>query len=599
VVESLPETFTLEGNYPNPFNVDNNVLKYFLCQNDTARFRALVRNVGTLDVTGYSVQWVVRDAGGVIVFTTTGSYGALAVGGEVTVTAPDVWSASGLGEFIVTATVTATGDVTPANDSRMLEQQVDNPALAHLLDYDIPNFQVNLSFGANGGRAMKFEPCSYPVLITHIEVQITSAAGNALMRVYGDNGSGNPGAVLFSGTFALIVGTNTIVVDSIPIASGAFFVTYQYADATTPTIPMDAEPSAGSNLTMPAMYLTNDGGATWTVTTGGDHPLRAMVMPTGAIVRDIRVDWMIFAGFFVPTNTSTQHQVQVSNRGTASDTFNVSLTIEDTTFARTVLFTQTLPVVGLAPGDSIVLLFDSYNYATPGERLITAQAIVPGDATPADNTLMAETQVCVYPSELSYDDGTIENGWAFTTAGNFWGARFDPPIYPCLLTGIMVNFQEVPAGFDDARIQVIDDNGTTLLFNTLDTEVEPGWNTYGVVPPVLVMDSYFYAGTEWVTAYPDCPFIGTDTDPPISYMARQRISGVWYYDVEEAGVRVTLCAPRIQNLVIRKTSGTDNIDINLRWSFPGISAETYYFIYASDSPTATYALVDSVLHPPQ
>jgi len=262
-------------------NVDNTALRYFHCQNDTVRFRALIGNPGTLAEPIYPVQWHVRDADSTVVFTTSGMYGPLAVGGTAIVTAPLVWNATVLGRYTVTATVTVPGDVVPANDSKMLEQQVDNPALAHLLRYDIPNFQVNLIIGVNGGRIMKFTPCSLPVVITQVQVEVTSGAGNARIRIYGDDGTGapNPSNILFDSLAALVIGSNSIAVPSIPIVTGSFFVAYQYADATTPYLPMDAEPSAGSNTTMPVMYMTYDAGATWALTTGADHPLRAMVSP--------------------------------------------------------------------------------------------------------------------------------------------------------------------------------------------------------------------------------------------------------------------------------------------------------------------------------
>jgi len=581
-------------------NVDNVSLRYFLCQNDASTFRALINNPGTMDVATYNVQWDVRDAGNIVVFTTTGTYGPLVAGSNTTVTAPAAWNATTLGEFIMTATVTAAGDVTPENNSKMLEQQVDDPALAHLLDYDIPNFQVNLSIGANGGRIMKFTPCQMPVEITSLQVELISTAGNALIRIYGDNGSGapNPASVLFSTTAALIVGNNVIPVPSVAVATGSFFVAYQYADATTPTIPMDAEPNAGTNLTMGVEYVTSDGGATWTLTAGGDHPLRAMVMPAGGIIRDISLDWMTFPGFFGPGSDPFAGDIQVTNNGTATDTFDVSLVIQDTTFARTVVFSQTLPVVGLAVGDSTEVTFDPYTFTTVGEYILTTNAIVPGDANPSDNMISAETQICAYPSELTYDDGTMENGWAFNTAGYYWGARFDPPIYPCKITGMKVYFNSFPAGSDDSRMKIYDDDGTTVRYDFLDTAIETGWNTY-VVPGLPVIDGFFYAGTEWVTAYPTAPFIGTDTNTPISYMARQLIAGVWYYDIEEAGVRVTVEATKVKNVVIQKTGGTDNVNINLSWNLAGAPSGTWFFIYKSDTPTGTYALVDSVAYPTQ
>jgi hypothetical protein len=581
-------------------NLSNNILRYFLCLEDVATFRARITNAGSIDVTSYDVEWVVRDETSTTVFMTSGTYGPILVGETITVTAPSAWTASAVGYFEVTGTVTAAGDVIPENNSRLFEQHVNDPTLTYLLRYDIPNFQVNLSLSPGGGRMMKFTPCSYPVEITQMQVEINSTTGNARLRIYGDDGAGNPNpaSVLFDSVAALTIGTNQIVVGSIPIASGSFFLAYIYVDATTPTIPMDAEPSAGANLVMPVMYRSVDSGATWALDSGGDHPLRAMVMPFGGIVRDISLDYLTFAGFFVPTNTSLAHQIQVRNNGSATDTFDVTLTIEDTTFARSVLLSESQPVVGLAPGDSALLTYSAFNYAAVGEYIITAQAIAPGDVNTSDNTIEAETQVCEYPSELTYDDGTFENGWAYNTAGNFWGARFDPPIYPCKITGMRVYFTSFPATYDDARMKIYAQDGSTVQYNYLDTSIDIGWNAY-TVPAVQVLSGFFYAGTEWVTAYPNAPFIGTDSDPPISYMARQLISGIWYYDIEDAGVRVTVDAARVNNLVIRKTGGTDNVNINLSWTFPGVAGQTWYFIYKSDTPTGTYALVDSVQHPTQ
>ncbi len=262
-------------------NVDNVEQVYFLCQNDLATFRALIENVGTLDVTTYNVQWNVDDETGITVFTTAGIYGPLLAGNNITVTAPLAWMATTLGEFIVTAVVTAAGDAIPENDSRQLEQQVDDPALAHLLDYDIPELQVQLSLNPNSGRAMEYDACTYPIDIIHLEVDNPDAAGNAIIRIYGDDGLDNPdpGAILFDSTVALIVGNNIIPTGIIPIVDGPFYVAYLYADATTPNLGFDGEPSASSNLTMPMQWRTINSGADWLLDSGGDLFLRAMVTP--------------------------------------------------------------------------------------------------------------------------------------------------------------------------------------------------------------------------------------------------------------------------------------------------------------------------------
>ncbi|KPL06447.1 hypothetical protein AMJ86_08500 [bacterium SM23_57] len=582
-------------------NVDNVDLQWFHCQDDPVTFRATVENAGEDVIDSFAVEWLVVDDIGDTVFTTSGYYiVTVPIGGEATVTAPSSWTASTVGEYFVTATVTAPNDVVPDNNSKEIEQQVYDPSMSTLLDYEEGAFAGNLSLNPNNGRAMEFTPCSYPIEITNVEVEITADVGQVIVQVIGDDGTDapDPGNVLFDTTFTTVTGVNSIPVGSIPITDGSFYVAYITSGTTNTSLPAANAPHAGNNATMGIVWATSTGGTSWTSSLSSDHPLRARIMAYGGEVRDITMDYLTFAGFFVPENTSIAHEVQVTNNGTQPDTFAVTLTIEDTTFARSVVFSETQNVVDLGVGDSTQLTFSSYNYATAGEYIVTAEAVVPGDASPGDNTIMAETQVCVYPSELTYDDGTFENGWAFNTAGNFWGSRFDPPIYPCVITGMRMNWSTVPAGYDNAKVQVIDDDGTTLLFNYEDESVVGGWNSY-TIPNIPVMNSFFYAGSEWVTAAPNAPYISTDTDEPISYMARLRIGGTWGYDIEDVSVRVTVDALAVENVVIRKTGGTDNIDVNLSWSFSGIAGETYYFIYESDEPAGTYALVDSVQHPVQ
>ncbi len=586
-------------------NVDNDSLKYFLCEGESVTFRALIENVQTDTVATYDIKWVVRNEAGTTVDSIQATYsGPLDPGTDTTQVAPSAWTGSVSDEYIVTCTVTATGDVEPANNVRLFEQQVYDPTVSTLLDYIIPNYQVNLVLDPSEGRAMRYDACSFPLEITHLEVE-GDAAGTARVRIYGDDGLDAPSGVMFDTLITLTAGMNTIPVSpSVPVASGPFYVAFIYADATTPNMPLDGDPSAGGNLTMPqVIWETADGGATWSATSSaGDHPLSARVIAFGGTIRDIRVDWMTFPGFFGPGSDPFEGQIQVTNNGTEADTFDVSLIIEDTTFARSVVFSETQTVTNLAVGDSAALTYGSYNFPGIGEYILTAEAVVLGDVTPGDNVLMAEHQTCSYPSELTYDDGDFENGWAFFDPGNFWGARFDPPFLPCKITDMRLNFSTVPTGYDNARVQIIDDDQTTLLYDVEDASVDTGWNTYSL-PDVLVMDGFFYAGTEWVTGAPNAPYFSTDTNEPISYMARQRIitptDTTWYYDTEEAGVRVTLDAAVMSPIVITRTGGSRNLDILLSWTFAGTVGETWYFIYESNAPYGTYTLVDSVAHPSQ
>jgi len=262
-------------------NVDNTLLRYFLCPSELVFFRTLVRNLGTQDATSFGVTWTVTDEGGLVTFSTGGVYGPLPTGDSLMVTAPLPWSASDLGEFVVTSTVTILGDILPENNIKVLEQYVYEPSLPYLMHYDIPDFQANLSLNPGMGIAMEFTPCDYPVTISQIQVQIASAPGIATLRIYGDDGLDDPDPdnILFDITLPLTVGNNLIPVGGISITSGSFYVAYEYLDPSTPSIPLDNEPSAGTNETMGVVYQRDNPSAGYVRYSHGDHPLRAMITP--------------------------------------------------------------------------------------------------------------------------------------------------------------------------------------------------------------------------------------------------------------------------------------------------------------------------------
>ena len=581
-------------------NVVNDSAKYFFCPSTPVTFGATVENLGTLAIPNYDVKWVVRDGAGVLSDSIQGSYTNLGIGVEANIVAPSAWNESAVGSYIVTCTILAPGDATPDNDDMLFEEYVYDPTLSTLLTYTESPFPVGLTMDPGEGYAMQYDACSYPVEITHLEIE-PQTAGAAAVRVYGDDGTGNldPTAVLYDSTVTLALINNIIpLVPPVPIASGPFYVAYINTGTVDLSVPMDDDPNAGANPVTSVRWSTNDNGATFDLVLGADHPLAARINPFGGTIRDVGVDWMTFPGFFGPGSDPFEGQIQVRNNGTEADTFDVSLTIEDTAFARTVVFSETQTVTNLAVGDSAELTYGSYNFPGIGEYILTAEAIAPGDANPSDNVLMAEHQTCLYPSELTYDDGDFENGWAFFDPGNFWGALFAPPFYPCKITDMRLNFSTVPAGFDNARAQIIGPDQTTLWYDYEDPAVVVGWNSYSP-GDILVMDSYFYAGTEWITGAPDAPYFSTDETEPISLMARQRITGVWYFDVEDPGVRVTVDAAVMSPIVITRTGGSRNLDMQLSWTFAGTAGTTWYFIYESSTPYGTYALVDSVLHPAQ
>jgi len=262
-------------------NVDNTSLRFFLCPGGPVTFRSVVRNLGTQEAISFNVNWTVTNEAGLVVFSGGEDYGPLAAGDSMMVTSSFPWLSPEPGDYEVTSVVTILGDVLPENNIKMLEQYVYEPSLPYLMHYDIPDFQANLILSPGMGTAMEFTPCEYPVTISQIQVQIASAPGIATLRIYGDNGLDDPDPdnILFDLTTPLVVGNNSFPVGDIPITSGSFYVAYEYFDPSTPSIPLDNEPSAGTNETMPVVYQRDNPSAGYVRYSHGDHPLRATITP--------------------------------------------------------------------------------------------------------------------------------------------------------------------------------------------------------------------------------------------------------------------------------------------------------------------------------
>jgi hypothetical protein len=139
--------------------------------------------------------------------------------------------------------------------------------------------------------------------------------------------------------------------------------------------------------------------------------------------------------------------------------------------------------------------------------------------------------------EVRWDDGVINNGWAFEYLCNAWAIR------GCLPEGSVLDSAGVyilsegdpywpwPDGIhQDILMQIFDNDGPggfpgTLVFSDV-TRVKPG-TSHAVVYPRIAISSAFYIANDQLTDYPDCEAQGVDAEVNHPDQMFIRMDNVW------------------------------------------------------------------------
>ena len=133
--------------------------------------------------------------------------------------------------------------------------------------------------------------------------------------------------------------------------------------------------------------------------------------------------------------------------------------------------------------------------------------------------------------EISYDDSSAENAWAWNDEANMWAVRFTPAEYPVTLeTGRFYIYPGWPdPGNDNFNVSIFDDDGPdgapgTLLGGPVNSgTIATGWVDVDVSSlDVTITDGDFYVALVQVGDYPNGVGIGTDEDGAWTQRSWQR-----------------------------------------------------------------------------
>ena len=186
-----------------------------------------------------------------------------------------------------------------------------------------------------------------------------------------------------------------------------------------------------------------------------------------------------------------------------------------------------------SPGQTESLaLADEWRPSTNGTYVIKVFTKLVGDMVPMDDTATVELHVVTMPATLTYDSGTPVHTWYFYQAGNGWGNRFVPPVYPCSVQSIRL-FMSMITAPSKPFVGIFDDKGPgggpgDTLFDTTvtDSATSPGsWYTVTLPSPVVIDSGAFYVGAISVVDS-ECAF-GMDSVPPLSNQRWECTAGSW------------------------------------------------------------------------
>ena len=336
---------------------------WFVPAGTTMSVSAEVENVGTDPISAYTIVWTARNAGGTMVWTETGNYGALAVGASIVRTAASQYTPNTTGYYEIEAHATCVGDANTENDIFLMEQGVG--ALGFdWMKYDDGTMESQIQFSAGNGWGQRFDPVSYPAKVESVMVGVGGPSTVSDIRIFHYDPTLQQFEEIWSYTGAIVQDWNTIslVSDNVVIFDGAFVLVYLYQEGASMEKD-DTPPIAAANLNMAWSACQVSGyGSTFYEETSGDWALRIYADSSSAVppepVVETSADTLYFGN--VTINTTVQQSVWVKNVG-GGDTLYVT-NIMFTPLAVDSAYNATPAIFALARFDSqeVVVTFNPH-----------------------------------------------------------------------------------------------------------------------------------------------------------------------------------------------------------------------------------------------
>jgi len=244
-----PESTTYQVHDVAVWKVMNDVSGgFFVYNSDSVNLWAMVKNTGNQPESNFDVYCQIRNPSNVLVFADTVTVSSLAPGATDSLIFTPFWSPNVNGAYSVKVKSVLSGDMTPSNDSTLVESRVVTyPAT---LQYDNGTYEQAMAWnGPNSGWGNKFYPPRYPVKVNQLSFHfgaVTSGNAPVHFQLIDDDGpNGDPGTVIYD-TLIVVTDTGWRYIDVsnhyFKIGNGAFYVGGIAENAGEPAFSMDTDP---------------------------------------------------------------------------------------------------------------------------------------------------------------------------------------------------------------------------------------------------------------------------------------------------------------------------------------------------------------------
>jgi hypothetical protein len=187
--------------------------------------RAVVKNFGTVALSNVQVRYAITRALQPSSFDTV-IIPSMAVGQEMTVTFPRLFTPAVAGSYNALFATTVAGDIGPGNNNKTAEI-LSNPMTlnqSNRIQFENGTVSGNINWTGGGGMGVAVDLPLYPVQVESVFASISTAASITIEILSG--ASGSPGTVLATRTLSGAVGFNGVDFrsDNVIINSGRFFI---------------------------------------------------------------------------------------------------------------------------------------------------------------------------------------------------------------------------------------------------------------------------------------------------------------------------------------------------------------------------------------
>jgi 5-hydroxyisourate hydrolase-like protein (transthyretin family) len=233
-------------------------------------------------------------------------------------------------------------------------------------------------------------------------------------------------------------------------------------------------------------------------------------------------------GFFLLNSTATPLWANVINSGNQPvSPCSVFCRIENDTGV--VVFSDTVEIASMSVGQRDSVVFANWTPSEIGTYNTIFRAKIGTDILLSNDSVVIETQVVNYPTELAFDDGDYNAGTSWQGINNGYGMKFYPPTYPCRIVGAKAMLALAGATPTSCTMFVFQADGpnggpgTVLGYRHINiSSATPKWY-------YLQMDQTISAGAFFVGVISRAdtgePYFWMDEDPPISRQTWEYTSG--------------------------------------------------------------------------